>query len=247
MKLKIAPISLRTARRLLRLRSLLVLTLAFALVLAGAFRLPDLGAKDEHEALALALLGKVIVIDAGHGGFDPGAIGGAGTLEKDVNLAVSRRVAALLRQVGAKVVETRTDDAAIAETKREDIRRRVAIAEEAEADLFITIQANSIPQAQYRGGQVFYAAGSTEGKGLSESIQQSLASVLQNTDRQAKSIQNIYVVNNLAIPSIVVEVGFLSNPEEEKLLADPGYQQLAAYAVFLGIIGYYADQPVSGF
>ena len=71
--------------------------------------------------------------------------------------------------------------------------------------------------------------------------------MLQNTDRQAKSIQNIYVVNNLAIPSIVVEVGFLSNPEEEKLLADPGYQQLAAYAVFLGIIGYYADQPVSDF
>ncbi len=247
MKLKIAPISLRTARRLLRLRSLLVLSLAFILVLAGAFRLPDWGAKDEHEALALALLGKVIVIDAGHGGFDPGAVGGAGTLEKDVNLAVSRRVAALLRQVGANVVETRTEDAALAATKREDIQRRVAIAEEAGADLFITVQANSIPQAQYRGGQVFYAAGSTEGQGLSESIQQSLASVLQNTDRQAKSIQNIYVVNKLAIPSIVVEVGFLSNPEEEKLLSDPGYQQLAAYAVFLGIVGYYADQPVSDF
>lgn len=247
MKREIAPISLRTARRLLRLRSMLALALAFILVLAGAFELPRQGAEDEHEALALALLGKVIVIDAGHGGFDPGAVGGAGTLEKDVNLAVSRRVAALLRQVGASVVETRTEDAALAATKREDIQQRVAVAEEAEADLFITIQANSIPQAQYRGGQVFYAAGSAEGKCLSESIQQSLASVLQNTDRQAKSIQDIYVVNKLAIPSVVVEAGFLSNPEEERLLADPSYQQLAAYAVFLGIIGYYAGQPVAGF
>lgn len=246
MKLKIAPISLRSARRLLRARSLLALLLAFSLVLAGAGvgRRPAGPAAD---ALALALLGKVIVIDAGHGGFDPGAVGAAGTLEKDVNLAVSRRVAALLRQVGASVVETRTEDAALAAAKRDDIRRRVTIAEEAGADLFVTIQANSIPQPQYRGGQVFYAAGSAEGQGLSESIQRSLTSVLQNTDRQAKSIQNIYVVNALAIPAVVVEVGFLSNPEEERLLADPAYQQLAAYAVFLGIIGYYADQPVAGF
>ncbi len=202
-------------------------------------------AEAPQPALALALLGKTIVIDAGHGGFDPGAIGAGGVLEKDVNLAISQRVAALLRQVGATVVETRTADEALAESKRADIYRRVEIAEQCQAELFITIQANSIPQQQYRGAQVFYAAGSTEGQGLSESIQQSLGQVLQNTTRQAKSIENIYVVNKLAIPSIVVECGFLSNPEEEALLADSRYQQLTAYAIFLGIVSYYSEQPVA--
>ena len=224
---------------------------ALALVLlAGLGRgfLAELAQPTEPQpALALALLGKTIVIDAGHGGFDPGAIGSRGVLEKDVNLAISRRVAALLRQVGAQVVETRTTDEALAESKRADIYRRVEIAEENAAELFITIQANSIPQRQYRGAQVFFAAGSTEGQGLSESIQQSLAQVLQNTDRVAKSIENIYVVNKLAIPSIVVETGFLSNAAEESLLADSRYQQLVAYAVFLGIVSYYSEQPVSGF
>lgn len=240
-------ISVKTARRQRRLKSGAVLLLTAVLVLAGAMRLPQLGAEDEHEALALALLGKVIVIDAGHGGFDPGAIGVSGVQEKDVNLAISRRVAGLLRQVGATVVETRTEDAALAESKRADIQRRVEIAEENEAELFITVQANSIPQGQWRGAQVFYARGSSEGEGLSKSIQQSMAAVLKNTDRQAKPIDNIYVVNRLAIPSIVVETGFLSNAEEEALLADSRYQQLAAYAIFLGIIGYYADLEVSGF
>ena len=143
------------------------------------------------------------------------------------------------------MVETRTEAEALAETKRADMYRRVEIAEECGAELFITIQANSIPQQQYRGAQVFYAAGSTEGQGLSESIQQSLGQVLQNTTRQAKSIENIYVVNKLAVPSIVVECGFLSNAEEEALLADSRYQQLTAYAIFLGIVSYYSEQPVA--
>ncbi len=195
---------------------------AFLLLLAAlsvGLRPP---AEEPQPALALALLGKTIVIDAGHGGFDPGAVGVSGLLEKDVNLAISQRVAALLRQVGATVVETRTEDEALAETKRADMYRRVEIAEECGAELFITIQANSIPQQQYRGAQV-----------------------LQNTTRQAKSIENIYVVNKLAVPSIVVECGFLSNAEEEALLADSRYQQLTAYAIFLGIVSYYSEQPVA--
>lgn len=215
------------------------------LLLAALALAPRPQPQEPQPALALALLGKTIVIDAGHGGFDPGAVGVSGVLEKDVNLAISQRVAAMLRQVGATVVETRTADEALAETKREDMYRRVEIAEECGAELFITIQANSIPQQQYRGAQVFYAAGSTEGQGLSESIQQSLGQVLQNTTRQAKSIENIYVVNKLAVPSIVVECGFLSNAEEEALLADSRYQQLAAYAIFLGIVSYYSEQPVA--
>lgn len=234
----------RHRRRWCRVSVAMVLILS---VLGGAVHLPRMAVQDDSEALALALLGKVIVIDAGHGGFDPGAIGASGVQEKDVNLAISRRVAGLLRQVGAQVVETRTEDMALAETKSADIRRRVEIAEEVAADLFVTVQANSIPDGRWRGAQVFYARGSVEGEGLSESIQDSLAAVLKNTDRKAKSIDNIYVVNRLAIPSIVVETGFLSNSDEEFLLADSSYQQLVAYAIFLGIIGYYSDVAVAEF
>jgi N-acetylmuramoyl-L-alanine amidase len=239
---------MRRIRRSAKIKAAAVLLLAFGVLYISPWGLSVQEIRQpsgEHEALALALLGKTIVIDAGHGGFDPGAIGVTGLLEKDVNLAVSRRVANLLRQVGAEVVETRTEDAALSETKREDIHRRVEIAEECDADLFITVQANSIPQEQWHGAQVFYAAGSSEGQGLSESIQQSMTEVLQNTERRAKSIENIYVVNSLAVPSIVVECGFLSNYEEEALLADSKYQQLVAYAIFLGIIEYYGNQPVS--
>lgn len=223
--------------------------LTLLLILAACRFYPSLFPNQEAEpkpTLALALLGQTIVIDAGHGGFDPGALGVAGTKEKDVNLAVSRRVADMLRQVGANVVETRTDDTALAETKREDMHRRVEIAEAAQADLFITVQANSIPMPEQRGAQVFYSAGSEAGQALAEAIQESLAQVLQNTRRQAKSIENVYVVRALAAPVVVVECGFLSNAEEEALLQDPRYQQLTAYAIFLGVLSFYADQPVTG-
>lgn len=222
-----------------------VLLLAALLLVVGLPK--NIEKRTEEDVLALALLGKVIVIDAGHGGFDPGAIGVSGVLEKDVNLAISQRVAALLRQVGASVVETRTEDVALADSKSADIKKRVEIAEEVGAELFVTVQANSIADSRWHGAQVFYARDSEEGEGLSKSIQAAMTSVLQNTDRVAKSIDNIYVVNRLAIPSIVVEVGFLSNPDEERLLADSAYQQLAAYAIFLGIVGYYGEQEVGGF
>lgn len=231
----------RRARRAVRLLAA-VLVLVLAVFGVGW---PRLMQQQEEETLALALLGRVIVVDAGHGGFDPGAIGVGGVMEKDVNLAISRRVADLLRQVGANVVETRTADTALADTKTADIHRRVEIAEEAGAELFITVQANSIADGRWRGAQVFFANGSEQGEGLAITIQESLAAVLKNTDRKAKPIDNIYVVNSLAIPSVVVECGFLSNADEEALLADAHYQQLAAYAIFLGVVGYYADLAVS--
>ncbi len=202
------------------------------------------GEAEQRPALALALLGRTLVIDAGHGGFDPGAVGKSGALEKDINLAVSRRLAGMLRQVGATVVETRTTDDALAHTKQEDMRSRVQLAESVEADLFITVQANSIPMPEQRGAQVFYSAGSEQGEALARSIQDALAEVLQNTSRQAKPIENVYVVRALAAPVVVVECGFLSNAEDEALLQDPLYQQLTAYAIFLGVVSYYADQPV---
>lgn len=248
MQVKHKNLSVREARNRRRMIRLTAVVLAVAVLFSvAAVNWPRIAEREDAEALAYALLGRVIVIDAGHGGFDPGAIGVSGVQEKDVNLAISRRVADLLRQVGAGVVETRTDDVALAATKSEDIHRRAEIAEEVGADLFITVQANSIADGRWRGAQVFYARDSVVGEGLSKAIQASMAAVLQNTDRVAKPIDGVYVVNSLAIPSVVVETGFLSNAEEEALLADSHYRQLAAYAIFLGVVSYFADTAVADF
>ncbi len=208
---------------------------------------PDMNAsymeEDHVETLAVALIGKTIIIDAGHGGFDPGAIGVSGVKEKDVNLAIAKRLAAYLKQAGVTVIETRPADNALADTKKGDMARRKEIAEENNADIFISVQANRFPQQQYRGAQVFYHKQSEEGKALATNIQDEIKANLKNTTRVAMPIDNVYVVRSLAIPSIVVEVGFLSNPEEEKLLENPAYQDQMAYNIFLGIIKFYSDNP----
>lgn len=199
----------------------------------------------DKPAIAISMVGKTIVIDAGHGGFDPGAVGVTGVLEKDVNLAVANRLIELLNQAGATVVATRTTDTALADSKTEDIHQRVAITENSGAELFITVQANSIPEEKWSGAQVFYAKDSQIGEAVAIKIQESMTQILENTDRTAKPIDNIYVVDNTQIPAIVVETGFLSNYEEEQLLATEEYQDLLAYSIFVGILAYYDDQMLN--
>jgi N-acetylmuramoyl-L-alanine amidase len=194
---------------------------------------------DIMDVLSGAMIGKTVVIDAGHGGFDPGAIGLSGTKEKDVNLAVSRRLADYLSQSGATVVETRVKDEALGDTKKSDMAKRVEIAEVNEADIFISIQANFLPQHQYSGAQTFYHKDSVEGKALAENIQQAIIDNMNNTDRKAMSIENIYITKSLEIPCVIVEVGFLSNDQEETLLNDAEYQSHMAYAIYIGILEYY--------
>ena len=196
---------------------------------------------DIRDVLSETMIGKTVVVDAGHGGFDPGAIGLAGTKEKDINLAVSRRLADYLRQSGAAVIETRTEDKALADSKKADMAARVAVADNNDADVFISIQANFLPQHQYSGAQTFYHKNSAEGKALAESIQQAIIDNVGNTDRVAMSIDNIYIVKNLTIPSVIVEVGFLSNAAEESLLNDDEYQCKLAYGVYAGILSYYSS------
>ena len=195
---------------------------------------------DIMDVLSQTMIGKTVVIDAGHGGFDPGAIGLGGTKEKDVNLAVGRRLADYLRQSGAAVVETRTEDKALADSKKADMAERVAAAKNNDADVFISVQANFLPQHQYSGAQTFYHKESVEGKALAESIQQAIIDNVGNTDRTAMSIDNIYLVKNLDIPCVIVEVGFLSNAEEEKRLNEDDYQCRLAYGIYAGILSYYS-------
>ncbi|MDD2568730.1 MAG: N-acetylmuramoyl-L-alanine amidase [Clostridia bacterium] len=218
-----------------------VICVVFAFAVLGLVYKQSSAFYPNVEAMAWPVVGKIIVVDAGHGGFDPGAVGSSGILEKDINLAVSIRLADVLRQAGAIVVETRTTDVALGDSKSEDMRNRVQLAKNANSELFITVQANSIPQKQYRGAQIFYAKKSDSAKLLAENIQEELGGLLKNTTRKALPINDIYIVKNLDVPVIVAEIGFLSNMEEEALLKDKAYQNKIAWGIYMGIIEYYSS------
>jgi len=196
----------------------------------------------EQAVLSYTLANHVIVVDAGHGGFDPGAIGPGKNVEKDITLSISRKLARLLSESGALVVITRENDEDLAgdksgsllERKRRDLAARVAKAETNKADIFISIHTNADVSPRWFGAQTFYSGNSEKAKNIAEAIQDELTRVLGNTTRKAKT-GNYYITNKTDMTAVIVEVGFLSNPKEEKLLSLSEYQDKVAFAVFCGI------------
>ena len=192
-----------------------------------------------HETIALPSTNKLIVIDAGHGGFDPGAIGVTGKEEKTINLAIALKLQALLEQSGANVVLTRATDEAVAQSKKEDMKVRKIIKDESDGDIFISIHLNSFPEEKYKGAQVFYPKGNEESKIMAENIQKSLINILdKGNNRIAKELKDIYLIKNSKIPSNIVECGFVSNSEEEAKLSTSEYQDKIAWAIYIGLTEY---------
>ena len=200
--------------------------------------------------VSLPVSGKTIVIDAGHGKPDEGAESSTGTTEAETNLKIALKLQNLLEQSGSTVILTRSDENAIydidAKTLRQkkisDIHNRVKIGNESSADIFVSIHLNKIPQQQYDGWQTFYNAKDANGQKLAVSIQNNLNDAIQKeNNRIAKSIENIYIVKHVEIPTTIVECGFLSNPEEEQKLLDDEYQNKLAWGIYNGIIDYFYE------
>ena len=198
--------------------------------------------------VSLPASGKIIVIDAGHGVPDEGAQSSNGTTEAETNLKIALKLQNLLEQSGCTVVLTRSDENAIydldsktlKQKKISDIKHRVKIGNESSADIFVSIHLNKIPQSQYDGWQTFYKEGSEEGAKLAKTIQENLNKTIQKeNNRIAKTIDNIYIIKHVEIPTTIVECGFLSNPEEEKLLLEDEYQNKLAWGIYNGIIDYF--------
>ena len=165
-------------------------------------------------------------------------------------MKIALKLQNLLEQSGSSVVLTRSDENAIydidsktlRQKKISDIHNRVKIGNESSADIFVSIHLNKIPQKQYDGWQTFYNANSSEGQKLAVSIQNNLNdSIQQENNRVAKTIDNIYIVKYVEIPITIVECGFLSNPEEEKLLLEDEYQNRLAWGIYNGIIDYFYE------
>ena len=187
------------------------------------------------------LAGLTMVVDPGHGGPDPGAIGATGTYEKANTLAISLKLAGILRSAGARVILTRSTDvtpAVEAYSVKSDLQARVAIANDQKADLFVSIHNDSFSNREVSGTTTYYSSASpvaAQSKALANSIQSELLKVIGLEDRGVKD-SPFYVTKNTTMPAVLVEVGFISNPTEENLLGSLDFQSKAALGVYRGIL-----------
>jgi N-acetylmuramoyl-L-alanine amidase len=189
-----------------------------------------------------------VVLDAGHGGADPGKVGVDGSLEKDINLKIVEKLQTFLELEDVQVYLTRESDAGLydenaSNKKVQDMKNRVALIEEAQPDLVVSIHQNSYHEESIHGAQTFYFAGSEKSKALAERIQQSMTLRLdpENT-RQAKANDSYYLLKKTSYPIVIVECGFLSNNEEAQKLSTEEYQEKVAWAVHLGVLQYLSGQ-----
>lgn len=186
----------------------------------------------------------IVCVDPGHGGTDPGKVGINGQLEKDINLAIAKKLKTYLEASDVTVVLTRDKDMGLyssgdAHKKMADMRKRCQLIEEAKPDLVISIHQNSYHEEAIRGGQVFYYKTSVRGKKLAQILQERFDYVLGDANkRQAKANDNYYLLLHVKEPIIIAECGFLSNWEEAEKLETKEYQDRLAWTLHMGIMEY---------
>lgn len=195
---------------------------------------------------------RTVIVDAGHGGIDGGAVGTDGTLEKDINLQISHKLCCLLKLYGFNVIMTRNDDNSIhskdAQTVRQikvsDIHNREKIITDNPNAVFVSIHQNKYPDASVCGTQVFYSKNNSDSPVLAQKIQDSIVENIQkNNYRKIKpSGTEIYLLYHSPIPSVMVECGFVSNQNELNELKNDEYQKKIALSIADGILKYYKEQ-----
>jgi|GEM_PF-1399273 len=182
------------------------------------------------------LKNKTVVIDPGHGGYDVGAVGPTGIREKDVNLAVALKLGALLQSQGINVIYTRIDDnVSWTNDIHNDLQTRCDIANNVNADFFVSIHSNSSDSSSAVGTETYYSTVKPSDSSLAKIMQDNLVAENNLLNRGVKSA-NFYVLNNTKMPSVLVELGFISNPNEEKLLDSPDFQTKSANGLAKGIM-----------
>lgn len=188
-----------------------------------------------------------IIVDAGHGSPDGGATGLDGSIESDLNLSIVLKLQNLLESSNCTVILTRSDENGIYEAdsntirekKISDMKNRVNIANNSNAEIFVSIHMNKLEQTQYSGWQTFYKNQDEKSRQIAERIQLSLNNFIKKPNsREIKSISGIYLTKNVEIPLVLVECGFLSNAEENKLLQTDSYQNELAWSIYIGLMDY---------
>lgn len=187
-----------------------------------------------------------VILDYGHGGFDCGATGvDTGVLESDLNLLIGERTARALEDRGCFVLRTRTGPDALAGTKRDDMARRGAILCSDGADCTVSIHMNKFSDRSVKGPMCYFQAGAEGGKVLARCVIDALCAAIGRDPRPANPGDN-FVTRLPAVPSVLIECGFLSNPEDERKLQEPAYQQLLAEGIADGVLQYLQNKEPSG-
>ena len=201
-----------------------------------------------QSSLSAVQTSRLVLLDAGHGGSDPGAAGlDSMTVEKDLNLAIALKLQHYLQQAGYLVQMTRTQDEGLygpddANKKRADMAERKRLMEESGADLFVSIHQNSFPDPRYWGPQVFYRKGNEDGQQLADCVQKQLnAFTAPNNTREIKANDSYYILLNAPMPAaVLVECGFITNSMESESLRSEAYQKKVAWGIYCGIEEYFA-------
>ena len=206
----------------------------YILVLVGCICTAHLGSQAVTTIVETAPLPerRIIVIDAGHGGIDGGATSCTGVLESQINLEIALRLNDLLRFMGHETKMIRTDDSSIytegntiAAQKVSDLKERVRIVNETDNSILVSIHQNTFPEGKYSGAQVFYAEDEVS-RTLAQDLQNSLIQTVNpGSNRKCKNSNGIYLMQNINKPGVLIECGFLTNPKEEALLRNEGYQK----------------------
>ena len=191
---------------------------------------------------------KVIVVDCGHGGIDPGMIGIDGLKEKEFNLAIGMKLKKALEDYGYQVVMTRETDTGLYDEdsqnkKAQDMQKRILLIQKVDPVLTVSIHQNSYPDAAVKGAQVFYYTDSKEGEKLALCMQAALVAGLDPANhRKAKGNKTYYMLKKTDAVLVICECGFLSNPEEEALLNTKEYQKKVADALCDGVLTYLGEK-----
>lgn len=193
---------------------------------------------------ATPITNKTVVLDAGHGLPDEGAVGFTGTTEQAINLEIVLKLQELIEQSGAKVILTRSDEngiysadsTSIRNKKISDIKNREYIVDNSNADIFVSIHLNKYEDSKYSGWQTFYQSKIDNSKILATNIQNELNNNINNDNtRVPMAIKGVYLMEHINIPGVVVECGFISNPNEEELLKQETHQSKLAWGIYTGI------------
>ncbi len=198
---------------------------------------------------------ETVIIDAGHGGFDGGAVANDGTVEKDINLNISLTLERLLKQNGFRVIMTReadvstedTESAQIASKKKSDLRNRLNLMRDNPDAIFVSIHLNKFTTSSAVGSQVFYSR-NEHARILGEKIQGAIVSLIQpeNTRVNKQATSSTYLLYNATVPAVLVECGFLSNAQELEKLKSCDYQNKMAFGIYCGILEYFKENGNGG-
>jgi N-acetylmuramoyl-L-alanine amidase len=229
-----------------------VMLACFILFALSAFTFAAAAHESNRKTDASGRANKTVIIDPGHGEPDGGAIGVDGVIEKNINLSISLKLKSLFQIAGFSVIMTRQDDNAIYDKgsntirkkKITDLRNRLAIINSHPNAVLISIHQNIYSSSQKSGSLVLYSPNNTDSKHLAQSIQSGIQNMLQpqNTREVRQAQKNLFLLYHAKSPAVMVECGFLSNPDECKLLQDDTYQNQMAFSVFCGVLQFYSSK-----